>query len=230
MDSKSQKILTQSGWLASLPNELRSHVLGKLRTQSVTVNASIFRQGDDFKGLCCVLSGQLHVTGLSEDGMPLLMGILRPGDWTGFLAALDGGGYAFTVSSVGEARVGILEPHDVRSIFESNLAAYKFLARPQIEASRSTYHYFIEYFGRPPLNRVAERLIGLGRWPYSESVVQISPLDHVSQETIAAATRLSRQTINTCLKELEQRGLVKTGYGKVEILSVTGLVEVANGR
>lgn len=229
MDRKWKDVLAQSKWLASLPETIRASIFANLKSQSLAAGSSVFQRDEQFKGLCCVLSGQLHVSGVAQDGAPLLIAILRPGDWTGFLAALDDGRYAFNVSTVDEARVAILDRAKVRSIFQTDLAAFKFLVQPEIDSSRNIYNYFIEYFGRPPISRVAERLIGLGRWPYSGSVEEIAPLDHVSQELLGAATRLSRQTINICLKELAQRGLIKTGYGKVEILDIEGLSDIASG-
>jgi CRP-like cAMP-binding protein len=228
MDRKWQQLLAQGKWLQVLPRELQARVLGALQSYALPANSTLFRQGDNFNGLYCVLSGQLHVKGHAQDGSPLLIAILRPGEWTGFLAALDGGQYAFSVSCVGESRIAVLDAMKVRSIFEADLATYKFLVQPELSSSRATYNYFIEHFGRPPLSRVAERLIGLGRWPYSSPGDDISPLDHVSQDLLAAATRLSRQTVNTCLKELERAGFVKTGYGKVEIVDIHGLAKITS--
>lgn len=60
----------------------------------------LFRQGDAPKGLFLLLSGEVHVVGISTAGNDRLMGIFRPGDWTGFLAVLDDKPYTLSAIAV----------------------------------------------------------------------------------------------------------------------------------
>lgn len=204
-------------------------VLDELRSHSVAEGETVFRQGEPFKGLYCVITGQLQVTGEALDGWPLLMAIHRPGDWTGFLAAFESSTYAFSVTAAVESRIAVLDKPAVKAIFEANVEAFKCIVRPENTVSRQNYRYFIEHFGRSPVHRIAERLIGLGCWAYSDKSTPRQTLHGVTQSDLATATRMSRQTVNKCLGKLEKAGLISVGYGRVEVIDRAGLWHVASG-
>lgn len=215
-------MLETSDWYRRLPPALQPPVLQQLSAAARPAGRALFHQGDPVAGLHVILSGELHVTGTAVDGICTLMGILRPGDWTGFLAVLDEQPYAFTVVPVVDSEVACLPINAVRSIFESDVATYRLLVAPELMNARRNYHFFLETHGRPPLKRVAERLMELGRWPYSPRKGPVSSID-VSQDALAAATRLTRQTVNTLLRELESRGLIEIGYGHIKVKDADGL-------
>ncbi|MGC3441032.1 helix-turn-helix domain-containing protein [Enterococcus faecalis] len=48
------------------------------------------------------------------------------------------------------------------------------------------------------------------------------------QEDLAAMLSLSRQTTNALLKELQTQGIVRLGYGEIEILDAQRLREAAH--
>lgn len=219
---KHAALLATSNWYRRLPPAVQAAVSDHLMVSARPVGSALFHQGDPPAGLYVILTGELHVTGTAADGISTLMGILRPGDWTGFLAVLDDNPYAFTVAAVADSTVACLPMASVRSIFERDVATYRLLVAPELMNARRNYHFFLETHGRSPLKRVAERLMELGRWPYSPRTGPVAPVD-VSQDALAAATRLTRQTINTLLRDLESRGLVELGYGRIKVKDATAL-------
>lgn len=221
--------ICQFGWLASLPHDVQGEVLAALQTEPVTEGSEAIRQGEPFAGLLCVLEGEMQVVGTARRGDELLIGILRPGDWTGFLAAIDHGEYAFSVRAKRDCRIARLDAFATRRIFECDLERFRLLIRPELVVSRKNYSYFIEQAYRPPMQRLAERMMGLGRWPYSLVDDDITSLEELSQADLANATRLSRQTTNSCLQVLASRGLVRLGYKSVEVLDPVRLGMIANG-
>ncbi|KAF1010491.1 MAG: Transcriptional regulator SdrP [Pseudomonas fluorescens] len=78
----------------------------------------------------------------------------------------------------------------------------------------------------PAAMRLAHRVLmiaeGYGEIGQSRRVLQLS------QEDLAAMLNLSRQTINALLKELQAQGIVRLGYGEIEILDVHRLREAAH--
>lgn len=93
-----------------------------------------------------------------------------------------------------------------------------------------------QIFSVPPacVSRIFERnvatfrlLVDLGRWTHGERAGPVSPIEHVSQEELAVATNVSRQTMNSALNELEARGLIKIGYGRIDIIDSRGLDDLA---
>lgn len=79
----------------------------------------------------------------------------------------------------------------------------------------------------PASVRVAHRLWmiaeGYGEIDGSRRVVQLA------QEDLAAMLGVSRQTTNALLKALQEQGVVRLGYGEIEILDVGRLREMAQG-
>jgi CRP-like cAMP-binding protein len=64
---------------------------------------------------------------------------------------------------------------------------------------------------------------GYGEIDGSRRVVQLA------QEDLAAMLGVSRQTTNALLKALQEQGVVRLGYGEIEILDVLRLREMAQG-
>lgn len=221
--------LFASTWSRNLPRDVQSEIMAAASSHRLEQDAEVIRQGAPFSGLICLLTGEMHVIGTARCGDELLMGVLRPNDWTGFLAALDQGCYAFSVRAMIECRVARLDAAATQRIFERDLARFKLLLAPELAVSRGTYHYFVETSYRPPMLRLAERMIGLGRWPYSVAPGEASRLEKISQTDLANATRLSRQTINVCLGRLAEQGIVKVGYRTVEVIDLHRLGLIATG-
>lgn len=186
-------LLATSSWYLRLPPDVQADVAAHLVVSTRPAGRALFHQGDLPAGLYVILSGELHVTGTAVNGISTVMGILRPGDWTGFLAVLDENPYAFTVAAVVDSEVACLAMTAIRAIFERDVATYRLLVAPELMNARRNYHFFLKTNGRSPLKRVAERLMELGRWPYSPRSGPVSPVD-ASQDALAAATRLTRQT------------------------------------
>ena len=222
-------ILATNVWFSQLEARTRSSIVDHLVTKRVAGGEAMFQQGDPVSGLYVLLAGDGRITGSSADGLPALIGILRPGDWTGFLAVLDGGPYAFSAEMVTSGVAACLPITAANKIFGTDVDSFRRLVAPELTIARRNYHFYLETHGRPALRRVAERLMALGRWPYAASTGPLAPLDNVNQDDLAAATRLSRQRINTALRELQRRGLIKTGYGNVCVLDPIRLGHIAEG-
>lgn len=230
MLSDNEKLTLASGtWFSGLAPAICAAITEALTPRTVRPGDALFRQGDPAAGLHVLLSGEGRITGASADGIPALIGILRAGDWTGFLAVLDEGPYAFSAEMVTDGIAACLSAAAVENIFGSDVGTFRMLVAPELTIARRNYHFFLETHGRPPLQRVAERLMSLGRWPYAAATGPLAALEHVSQEDLAAATRLSRQRINTALRDLQERGLIHHGYGHVTVIDPAGLGQIAAG-
>lgn len=85
----------------------------------------------------------------------------------------------------------------------------------------------IEHLSLMPASvRLAHRLLmiveGYGDTGQSKRVLQLP------QEDLAAMLSLSRQTTNALLKDLQAQGVVRLGYGEIEILDAHRLREAAH--
>lgn len=229
MNSNWHDILFASLWSRNLPQVVQEEILASARSEFLECGTESNRQGEPFAGLVCLLSGEMHVVGTARCGDELLIGIHRPGDWTGFLAALDRLPYALSLRAVTDCRIARVDADAVTRIFEKDVGRFKLLLAPELAVSRGAYRYFVETSYRSPMLRLAERMIALGRWPYSLNEGAPSRLEKLSQADLANATRLSRQTINACLGKLAEHGVVRIGYRTVEVLDLHRLSLIATG-
>ncbi len=216
-----------SKWFNSLPSHIRSEVAARVHRRWLAAGTVLFWEGDPNTGLHCLLSGCAHVSGVSSAGDDVLMTILYPGDWTGFLPNLDGGRHALTVRLVERSEVATLTPSAVRAIFEVDVARHKLLAAPELAVARRNYRYMIEQQGGPTVQRLAYRLLDLARGPHGDPFALDKPLIEVSQAQVASATLLSRQKVNALLGQLGQQGLVICSRGQVRLVDIEGLARLA---
>lgn len=229
MNSSWHDILFASLWSRNLPPTVREEINASARSEFLERGTETNRQGEPFAGLVCLLSGEMHVIGTARHGDELLIGIHRPGDWTGFLAALDRQAYALSLRAVTDCRIARIDAEATTRIFERDLDRFKLLLAPELSVSRGAYRYFVETSYRSPMLRLADRMIALGRWPYSLNDGDPSRLGTVSQADLANSTRLSRQTINAGLGRLAEQGVVRIGYRSIEVLDLYRLSLIATG-
>ncbi len=228
-DAGWREALLAGGWLAALPPEISEAVLDAVAVRRFAAGEAIYRQGDLPAGLFGIVSGQIQTVGTAEDGQPSLLSVLRAGEWTGFLGQLDGRPYQFTTSATVTSEIAVLSGAAVKAIFGESAARRAMLAAPLFAILRVAYGYLIETNGRPPLRVVAQRLLDLGRCVYLPGSASTPVLEAISQDDIAAATYLTRPTVNRVLRDLEGKGIIRLGYGRVEIKDVPALYECASG-
>lgn len=226
--SPAKKGLFATGsWFSRLPTDVQDALMIAGRTRHVEAGATLFRQGDEPSGLHGLVSGQLHIIGSASNGHDTLLAIHRPGDWTGFLTSVDRQAHPLSALAAVDCTTWSVPPCEVARIFERDVATFRLLVAPEMRVERRNYRWIVEMVTRPPVQRIAERLIDLGRWTHSERAGPVSPIEHVSQEALAAATNVSRQTMNGALGMLEELRLIKIGYGRIEITDSRGLEEFA---
>lgn len=187
-----EAMLHAGGWLATLPMPVRQAIFDVCTVRVIAPGASLFEQDGRPSGLHGVFSGDIRVMGVSRDGRAVMMGIVHPGEWTGFLSCLDGLPHVYSGIARHGARILSLMPGDVARIFERDVATYRLLQAPELAAERKLARFIIEDMGLPLTQRVAARLCDLGRWPYGPDKGPITSLEQVSQEELAMSVGATR--------------------------------------
>lgn len=217
------QLLASGVWFPQLPADIQQALVANGRERALPSGAYLFVQGDAPTGLHAVLSGELHVIGSASNGQDLLMGICRPGEWTGFLTCLDGQPHPFSGRAASDLTVFTIPRSAIVQIFERNVETFRYLVAPELRADRANYRWLVEMLTRPNLQRIAERLISLSRWSYGDRDGPMAAIERVSQDELASACNLSRQTMNSALHQLEEKGFLRLGYSRIEIIDGAGL-------
>ena len=204
-----------------------ARLAGRLRQRRFRRNEVIFHQGDPGDSLHIVGEGAVKIVLPSLDGEEAILATLRPGDFFGELALLDGAPRSATAVALDQATTLSL-PRDafVELLDQDRGLRDALLAGLAHELRRVTGHveelHFLDLAGR-----LATRLARLAReadpaadrvrldWPYTQS-------------DLAAMIGGTRQSVNRLLSELVAAGLVTVESEALVIPSVDALLRSAD--
>jgi CRP/FNR family transcriptional regulator len=218
-----EAVLENGAWFGALPADIRADMLAAGTLRTIAAGQYLYEEEEEPSGLHGVLSGSLHVIGLSPDGNAVTLGIIRPGDWTGFLGCIDGLPHAYSGIAREETRVLSIRPRDVIRIFERDVPTFRLLIAPDLAIRRKLGRYIVDDVVLPLAQRVAARLGDLGRSPYDYPVGPIAPLRNISQEELAMSVAATRPRINEILRDFAAKGLIELGYGRITVIDPVAL-------
>ncbi len=225
--SRLRAALADSPWFSALTAAVQDEMLAHFVERRFEAGEAIYGQGEEPNGLFGILSGTLHTIGISPDGQRILISVLRAGEWTGFIGVLDGRPNSFSTIAASPLSAVFLAKSKAAEILLKDSGRAKMLVRPLVEVLRFAYRYLGETNGRPPKQIIAQRLMDLSHCIYIPGLPASPQVDSVSQDDLAAATYLTRPTVNRSLKQFARNGLVRLGYGKIELADIPALHEIA---
>ncbi len=226
MQTKAQFDHKRGLWFSGLPESLQEEVLRSAVRLKFKRGKHLFRQGDPPTGLFGIVSGEAQVIGTTIAGLDILVAMHRPGDWTGFLACLDGQNFTFNVVASQPCEVLHLPLAAVRRIFMNDVDALSHMVAPELATLRALYSHIIEHLAFTPLQRLARRLVDLASNVQGERVTSrtISP---ITQDQLALSIMASRQWTNRLLQHLEKAGLIARARSRIDVLDLPRLRQLA---
>jgi CRP/FNR family cyclic AMP-dependent transcriptional regulator len=204
-----------------------SQLAGRLRQRRFRRNEVIFHQGDPGDSLHIVDEGAVKITLPSPDGEEAIIATLRPGDFFGELALLDGAPRSATAVSLEVTTTLALQRDAFMELLDADRGLRDaLLAGLTHELRRVTGHveelHFLDLAGR-----LAMRLARLAAdadpgsdqvrldWPYTQS-------------DLASMIGGTRQSVNKLLSELVADGLLVLEPDTLVIPSVQALIRSAD--
>ena len=219
--------LRTDSWFADLPTPVQLAMIAAGTSKRLPAGRTLFHQGGTPSGLHAILEGEIHVTGVAPGGGEVIMAIVRPVEWVGCLTCLDGLPHAYSGTASGETTVFSVSPKAVASIFEVDVATYRLLELPELNAARKIANFVIADVGLPLAKRVAARLTDLGRWGYGRGTGPVAALENVNQEELAMSVHASRQKVNAILRDFTTHGWIEAGYGRIRVIDVEAMERFA---
>ena len=218
--------LQRGHWFPDLPPALQEEVLASSARIRVSRGKSVFRQGDAANGIFGLVSGEAQVIGTTLAGLDILVAVLRPGEWTGFLSSVDEGPYTFSVVASQSCELLHLPLPEVQRIFLGDAGRFRLFVLPELTSTRAIYSHVVESLAFTPLQRLARRLVDLTSIAHNNHPTSdyISP---VTQDQIALSIMASRQWTNRLLQHLEQAGIIRTSRSRIDILDRARLTHLA---
>jgi CRP-like cAMP-binding protein len=197
---------------------------GRLRRRRFRRNEVIFHQGDPGDALHIVANGAVKILLPSGEGDEAIIATLRPGDFFGELALLDGAPRSATAAALEQSDTLVL-PRDVFIGLLDTLPGLRdaLLAGLAHELRRLTGHveelHFLDLAGR-----LAMRLTRLARETAPDAHGEIRLDWPYTQSDLAAMIGGTRQSVNRLLSELVEQDLIRI---EPEVLVIADLDELA---
>ena len=218
--------LATGHWFSHLPAGLQSSLITHARLRHLTAGQYLFKRGDPPCGLYAVLEGAVRISAVSEQGKEAVLSLVELPFWFGEISLFDGLQRTHDACAVGPCTLLQVSQPAMLGILEETPRYWRDLALLMSQKLRLTFINIEQLSLMPASVRVAHRLLmivdGYGEVAQSRRVVQMP------QEDLAAMLCLSRQTTNALLKDLQAQGIVRLGYGEIEILDAQRLREAAH--
>ena len=213
-------------WFSHLPVPFQHSLLAHARLRQLTAGQYLFKRGDPPCGLYAVLEGTLRVSAVNEHGKEALLSLVGAPYWFGEICLFDGLPRTHDACATGPCTLVQVPQQALLKILDQSPRYWRDLALLMSQKLRLSFIGLEQLSLMPASVRLAHRLLmiveGYGDMELSKRVLQLP------QEDLAAMLSLSRQTTNALLKDLQTQGIVRLGYGEIEILDAQRLREAAH--
>jgi CRP-like cAMP-binding protein len=217
--------LMSGQWFSHLPAHLQNSLLARARLRPLSAGQRLFQRGDPPCGLYAVLQGTVRIGAVSEEGKEALLSLVEAPHWFGEICLFDGQPRTHDAYAVGPCSLLNVPQTALLELLDEHPQYWRQLALLMSHKLRLAFINLEQLSLMPAPARVANRLLMIARG-YGETETLRRVL-HLPQEQLALMLSLSRQTTNQILKELQGQGILKLGYGEIEILDEARLRAVA---
>lgn len=222
MTSKEQVLsrAKSSGWLSKQPPEFQEALLARCSIRRHVAGEIICNVGDRYTGMFGLVSGVMKIE-FETAGQDLKIATVKQSNfWFGQSSSLRREAHSVTVTMAANSIVLHLSYEKFEELMETAAFARCFAlltVEHYYEAARALAHMLSD----STEHRVASRLALLAEKTGTKSLPIIIS---VTQSDLAEMCGLTRASVSLVLKKLEERGLVHTGYKRVEVASLSGLL------
>jgi CRP-like cAMP-binding protein len=215
-----------NGWLASCKPDFRDWIINNLQWHRFAAGEGISHAGDEKGAMFCVGSGQVFFTagvGVADIGTSYF-GL--PGIWWGH-APLMGGGRLGSVVAAADSICGAVPITALRARLKSHPEDWRAIALGIAELFTLSAGAHADQLIPESGRRVAATILRLGG--HRHRMYPITPPASIvcTQEQLAGATALSRNTVGKVVRGFESDGLVDTSYGRIVVLDPARLERCA---
>ncbi|HET7702588.1 MAG TPA: Crp/Fnr family transcriptional regulator [Candidatus Limnocylindrales bacterium] len=200
-----------------------------MRVRRFRRGETVFHVGDPGDALFIVMSGSIKITLPADTGDEAILATLRPGDFFGELALLDGAPRSATAVAIEATETYILPRDRFRELIATEpVMREALLATLAAEVRRLTNHveelHFLDITGRLA-SRLARMAGEAGATPLPEGAIRLAgPL---TQGDLAAMIGCTRQSVNKLLGMFSDDGLIRLEKDRIVVLDLDGLARSA---
>lgn len=215
-----EELLRNSQWAEGLTEDELDRALSGTIERLVPAGGYVCMKGEPVNHWMGVIDGLLKMASHWSTGKTTSLAGIPTGGWFGEGSLLKDEVRRYEVIALRDSRVAYMNRATFRWLLDHSIAFNRFLLT-QINERLGQFIAMIEHERLLEIDaRIARCLAGLFNpilGPGAQRQVEIS------QEELGYLAGISRQRVNQALKLLENQGLLRIEYGRINVLDVDGL-------
>lgn len=226
MDAEQWRSRLATGhWFSHLPAPFQHSLLANSRVRQLAAGECLFKRGDPPCGLYVVLEGAVRISAVNAHGKEAVLSLVESPYWFGEICLFDSLPRTHDALAMGPCTLLQIPQGPMLEILDDYPAYWRDVALLMSHKLRLSLINIEQISLMPTSVRLAHRLLMIAEG-YGE-IAQTRRVLQLPQEDLAAMLGLSRQTINSLLKALEQQGIIGLSYGAIEVLDLQRLRHAA---
>ncbi len=206
--------------LANLSEEEMLRVRSEIRVRQYARREVVLQKGGIGDSLLFLLSGQLQVIDITEDGRAIGLRMLSPGDFFGEIAVINGSERSASVVAVTPVLVALLPRMTALHLFANSPSVANQMLRYLAEKVQRDS----QFRALLSINNTSKRIFSYidllkQKQAGDQEVVENLP----THQDIANMINTSRETVTRTLQILIQKGIVQKGAHRLIIINPDGL-------
>lgn len=212
---KAEHIVCQRGWLSTMPEAFRKHLLQHAHLLQFNAGQVIFQPGDPAEGIYGLVAGTVIVSTAPPDTRPRLIHIALPGGWTGEDSFLTG--QPRRIELVAQSKTWVmhvpLETMEKMALTDpENIRAFGIIS---VMASDSLLRIVHDLQKKSVSARIAS-VIHRMCWATGAPIC-------VSQQSLSIIANTSRKQVNNTVQQFVAAGWVEISYRSITVTNPNAL-------
>lgn len=217
------EVLRRVPFLAILPEPDLLRLAEQARQRQYRAGATIFHREDPGFNLHILREGRVKLVLASPEGREVTVGLLRPGDFFGELALLDGGPRSASVVALEPVETVTLERPPFVAVLEQHPEVSSALLAVLGDRLRRTDELVQDILFLDLPGRLAKQLLALAG-EHGVPGAGGTRIDlRLNQSDLAAIVGATRESVNRCLNAYAERGLLRVERDAITILQPEAL-------
>jgi CRP-like cAMP-binding protein len=212
--------------LAGLNEDEMRRVNAEIRIRHYNRREVVLHKGGSGDGLLFLLSGQLQVVDVTEDGRSIGLRMLAPGDFFGEIALINNSTRSASVVATSDVLVAFLPAVTALHLFSHSPSVANLMLRHLAQKIQRDS----EFRAVLSINNTARRIYTyLSLLQKSDGNGQAVIDNLPTHQDIANMINTSRETVTRALLSLVQQGVVQKETNRLVILDPAGLQKLVQG-
>ena len=212
--------------LANLSDEEMLRVRADLRIRQYAKRDIVLQKGANGDSLLFLLSGQLQVIDITEDGRAIGLRMLTPGNFFGEIAVINGTMRSASVVAMSPVLVALLPRATALHLFSHSPSVANQMLRFLAEKVQRDS----EFRALLSIHNTSKRIYTFLELLKEKSEDDVEVVENLpTHQDIANMINTSRETVTRTLLALVQMGIIKKGTKRLIIINPDGLQKLVQG-